>query len=159
MFKRIRTQSYSPLNLGYFPVNPILVSFIFIICAYFLPRRPSPSPSLPQGFNTCLFCYGQTGTGKTTTIMGSAGGPWESLQWTGWANGLFFMSFVLMCFFFPCLTSSHLFSELDGYVWGVLRHLDFQSTYPLAWKLNPSRTLDCTHRTNKYGSSYQIWHT
>uniref|UniRef100_A0A7S0FWA5 Kinesin motor domain-containing protein n=1 Tax=Pyrodinium bahamense TaxID=73915 RepID=A0A7S0FWA5_9DINO len=23
-----------------------------------------------QGFNTCLFCYGQTGTGKTTTIMG-----------------------------------------------------------------------------------------
>lgn len=25
-----------------------------------------------QGFNTCLFCYGQTGTGKTTTIMGSA---------------------------------------------------------------------------------------
>lgn len=27
---------------------------------------------LKQGFNTCLFCYGQTGTGKTTTIMGSA---------------------------------------------------------------------------------------
>eukprot|EP00913_Durusdinium_trenchii_P010965 g10291.t1 len=27
-----------------------------------------------QGFNTCLFCYGQTGTGKTTTIMGNAGG-------------------------------------------------------------------------------------
>eukprot|EP00434_Breviolum_minutum_P001334 symbB.v1.2.001173.t1/scaffold60.1/size581591/13 len=26
---------------------------------------------LKQGFNTCLFCYGQTGTGKTTTIMGS----------------------------------------------------------------------------------------
>ena len=25
-----------------------------------------------QGFNTCLFCYGQTGTGKTTTIMGKA---------------------------------------------------------------------------------------
>lgn len=25
-----------------------------------------------QGFNTCLFCYGQTGTGKTTTIMGQA---------------------------------------------------------------------------------------
>lgn len=24
-----------------------------------------------QGFNTCLFCYGQTGTGKTTTIMGN----------------------------------------------------------------------------------------
>ncbi|CAK0845511.1 unnamed protein product [Prorocentrum cordatum] len=24
------------------------------------------------GYNTCLFCYGQTGTGKTTTIMGSA---------------------------------------------------------------------------------------
>eukprot|EP00927_Polykrikos_kofoidii_P004661 TRINITY_DN11846_c0_g1_i1.p1 TRINITY_DN11846_c0_g1~~TRINITY_DN11846_c0_g1_i1.p1 ORF type:complete len:1073 (+),score=234.63 TRINITY_DN11846_c0_g1_i1:25-3243(+) len=23
-----------------------------------------------DGFNTCLFCYGQTGTGKTTTIMG-----------------------------------------------------------------------------------------
>uniref|UniRef100_A0A7S4RK85 Kinesin motor domain-containing protein n=1 Tax=Alexandrium monilatum TaxID=311494 RepID=A0A7S4RK85_9DINO len=23
-----------------------------------------------QGYNTCLFCYGQTGTGKTTTIMG-----------------------------------------------------------------------------------------
>jgi hypothetical protein len=23
-----------------------------------------------QGFNACLFCYGQTGTGKTTTIMG-----------------------------------------------------------------------------------------
>lgn len=23
-----------------------------------------------NGFNTCLFCYGQTGTGKTTTIMG-----------------------------------------------------------------------------------------
>lgn len=25
-----------------------------------------------KGFNTCLFCYGQTGTGKTTTIMGQA---------------------------------------------------------------------------------------
>ncbi|CAE7393705.1 unc-104 [Symbiodinium sp. CCMP2456] len=25
-----------------------------------------------QGFNSCLFCYGQTGTGKTTTIMGKA---------------------------------------------------------------------------------------
>eukprot|EP00404_Azadinium_spinosum_P009808 CAMPEP_0180554616 /NCGR_PEP_ID=MMETSP1036_2-20121128/75006_1 /TAXON_ID=632150 /ORGANISM="Azadinium spinosum, Strain 3D9" /LENGTH=328 /DNA_ID=CAMNT_0022570413 /DNA_START=103 /DNA_END=1085 /DNA_ORIENTATION=+ len=25
-----------------------------------------------QGYNTCLFCYGQTGTGKTTTIMGKA---------------------------------------------------------------------------------------
>jgi hypothetical protein len=25
-----------------------------------------------KGFNTCLFCYGQTGTGKTTTIMGDA---------------------------------------------------------------------------------------
>jgi len=25
-----------------------------------------------QGYNTCLFCYGQTGTGKTTTIMGSS---------------------------------------------------------------------------------------
>jgi len=25
-----------------------------------------------KGFNTCLFCYGQTGTGKTTTIMGKA---------------------------------------------------------------------------------------
>lgn len=23
-----------------------------------------------EGYNTCLFCYGQTGTGKTTTIMG-----------------------------------------------------------------------------------------
>ena len=23
-----------------------------------------------QGFSTCLFCYGQTGTGKTTTILG-----------------------------------------------------------------------------------------
>lgn len=23
-----------------------------------------------EGFNTCLFCYGQTGTGKTTTILG-----------------------------------------------------------------------------------------
>jgi len=23
-----------------------------------------------QGYNTCLFCYGQTGTGKTTTLMG-----------------------------------------------------------------------------------------
>mmetsp|Transcript_58903 Transcript_58903/g.137644 ORF Transcript_58903/g.137644 Transcript_58903/m.137644 type:complete len:868 (-) Transcript_58903:60-2663(-) len=23
-----------------------------------------------KGYNTCLFCYGQTGTGKTTTIMG-----------------------------------------------------------------------------------------
>ena len=114
MFKRIRTQSYSPLNLGYFPVNPILVSFIFIICAYFLPRRPSPSPSLPQGFNTCLFCYGQTGTGKTTTIMGSAGGPWESLQWTGWANGLFFMSFVLMCFF---LSVFDFFSFVFGTWW------------------------------------------
>jgi len=30
-----------------------------------------------QGFNTCLFCYGQTGTGKTTTIMGSASPPSE----------------------------------------------------------------------------------
>eukprot|EP00928_Gymnodinium_smaydae_P028525 TRINITY_DN21728_c0_g1_i1.p1 TRINITY_DN21728_c0_g1~~TRINITY_DN21728_c0_g1_i1.p1 ORF type:complete len:757 (+),score=155.38 TRINITY_DN21728_c0_g1_i1:56-2272(+) len=29
-----------------------------------------------QGFNTCLMCYGQTGTGKTTTIMGdSESGP------------------------------------------------------------------------------------
>jgi len=25
------------------------------------------------GYNTCLFCYGQTGTGKTTTIMGENG--------------------------------------------------------------------------------------
>ena len=159
MFKRIRTQSYSPLNLGYFPVNPILVSFIFIICAYFLPRRPSPSPSLPQGFNTCLFCYGQTGTGKTTTIMGSAGGPLGEFAVNRLGQWPFLYVFCFNVFFFPCLTSSHLFSELDGYVWGVLRHLDFQSTYPLAWKLNPSRTLDCTHRTNKYGSSYQIWHT
>eukprot|EP00930_Biecheleria_cincta_P100427 TRINITY_DN9206_c0_g1_i1.p1 TRINITY_DN9206_c0_g1~~TRINITY_DN9206_c0_g1_i1.p1 ORF type:complete len:963 (-),score=235.68 TRINITY_DN9206_c0_g1_i1:123-3011(-) len=28
-----------------------------------------------QGYNTCLFCYGQTGTGKTTTIMGKAHPP------------------------------------------------------------------------------------
>mmetsp|Transcript_98640 Transcript_98640/g.307277 ORF Transcript_98640/g.307277 Transcript_98640/m.307277 type:complete len:965 (-) Transcript_98640:9-2903(-) len=30
-----------------------------------------------QGYNTCLFCYGQTGTGKTTTIMGKAQPPSE----------------------------------------------------------------------------------
>lgn len=33
-----------------------------------------------QGFNTCLFCYGQTGTGKTTTIMGNARGPGRGFQ-------------------------------------------------------------------------------
>eukprot|EP00435_Cladocopium_sp_Y103_P020768 s2711_g5.t1 len=38
-----------------------------------------------QGFNTCLFCYGQTGTGKTTTIMGSVR---PLRQRTGWAKGL-----------------------------------------------------------------------
>ena len=27
-----------------------------------------------SGYFSCLFCYGQTGTGKTTTIMGKAGG-------------------------------------------------------------------------------------
>lgn len=25
-----------------------------------------------QGYSTCLFCYGQTGTGKTTTILGKS---------------------------------------------------------------------------------------
>merc|ERR1719482_998069 len=28
-----------------------------------------------QGYSTCLFCYGQTGTGKTTTIMGKMDEP------------------------------------------------------------------------------------
>lgn len=30
-----------------------------------------------SGYSTCLFCYGQTGTGKTTTIMGASDPPSE----------------------------------------------------------------------------------
>jgi len=33
--------------------------------------KPMLQQSL-EGYNVCLFCYGQTGTGKTTTVMGDA---------------------------------------------------------------------------------------
>mmetsp|Transcript_69778 Transcript_69778/g.220240 ORF Transcript_69778/g.220240 Transcript_69778/m.220240 type:complete len:478 (-) Transcript_69778:102-1535(-) len=33
-----------------------------------------------QGYNTCLFCYGQTGTGKTYTLSGSAASGEKGIQ-------------------------------------------------------------------------------
>lgn len=50
-------------------------SFVSNDQCYELMGRPLVVQVL-QGYNSCLFCYGQTGTGKTATIMGYPGlGP------------------------------------------------------------------------------------
>eukprot|EP00930_Biecheleria_cincta_P040102 TRINITY_DN2750_c0_g1_i1.p1 TRINITY_DN2750_c0_g1~~TRINITY_DN2750_c0_g1_i1.p1 ORF type:complete len:1671 (+),score=338.01 TRINITY_DN2750_c0_g1_i1:189-5201(+) len=50
--------------------NPASSDYVSNDKCYELMGRPLVEQAF-KGYNTCLFCYGQTGTGKTATVMGN----------------------------------------------------------------------------------------